>query len=132
MYLLLILVAAVGCWLLAKAIDALFPNLPRPAHGSSAWTDTESLGEKTSLTGGPWVITFIRQSGNVHRIDGAETAAEAIAKVQAAFRRAKIHGIRVSGSTPDGFSAYRAVHHARGSSEGKKLGAVKVSRRRVA
>jgi hypothetical protein len=89
---------------------------------------TDGLGEKTRLSGGPWVITFIRQSGNVHRVDSAATADEAVRKVQAAFRRAKIDLVRISQNGPDGFSAHRAMHNHRGSSEGKKLGGVKVTR----
>lgn len=112
-------------WLFNWSYKLAFPAKER---GSTAWTNVEDLRAKTCLTGGPWVITFIRQSGNVHRIDNAATAGEAVAKVQTAFRRAKIYSIRVGGSRPDGFSAYRVIHNARGSSEGKKLGGVKVSR----
>ncbi len=100
----------------------------RPA-GASAWSDTERLSENTRLAGGgPWIITFLRQSGNVHRVDQAATAREAIAKVQAAFRRAQIGGVRITDSTPDGFRAWRTIHNGRGSAEGKKLGGAVVAR----
>lgn len=105
---------------------------PRPA-GASAWSDTEHLGESTCLAGGgPWIITFLRQSGNVHRVDQAATAREAVAKVQAAFRRAQIGGVRITDSTPDGFRAWRTIHNGRGSAEGKKLGGAVVARTSVA
>lgn len=96
--------------------------------GGSTWTNTEELPTKVALTGGPWVITFIRQSHNVHRVDTAATGDEAVSKVQAAFRRAKIGSIRVWGISPDGFTAHRVWHNHRGSSEGKKLGGVSVRR----
>lgn len=105
--------------LTAKAADD-------PRNMEAATTDT--LGQKTSLSHGPWTITFIRQSGNVHRVDSAATPEEAVRKVQAAFRRAKIDLVRLSANSPSGFTAMRAIYNGRGSSEGKKLGGAVVSR----
>lgn len=120
--LVMVAIAAIGIWWNHETEKAAAdPN------DTSAST-TDSLGEKTRLAGGPWVITFIRQSGNVHRVDAATTADEAVRKVQAAFRRAKIDLVRISQNSPDGFSAHRAMHNHRGSSEGKKLGGVRVTR----
>jgi hypothetical protein len=97
-----------------------------PGNESAATTD--NLGQKTSLQGGPWTITFLRQSGNLHRVDSAATGEEAVRKVQAAFRRAGIDLLRLSNNDGSGFTAMRAIYNGRGSSEGKKLGGVKVSR----
>jgi hypothetical protein len=120
--LMMVAIAAVGFWWHYETEKAAAD----PTDLSASTTD--SLGEKTRLAGGPWIITFIRQSGNVHRVDTAATSDEAVRKVQAAFRRAKIDLVHISLNGPDGFSAHRAMHNHRGSSEGKKLGGAKVSR----
>lgn len=86
------------------------------------------LARKTMLSGGPWAITFLRQSGGVYRLDFAATESEAIYKVQSAFRRAGIDIVRLHKNAPDGFRAIRAMHDHRGRAEGKKLGGAVVER----
>lgn len=91
-------------------------------------SEVADLGKKTHIFGGPWTITFLRQSGGVYRMDFAATEAEAIAKVQSAFRRAGINVVRLPKNHQDGFKAIRAIHDHRGRAEGKKLGGAMVER----
>lgn len=113
--------------LMRIGIYAILPG-DAPPPGDTSGATTENFDQRTSLQGGPWTITFVRQSGNIHRIDSAQTAAEAVRKVQAAFRRAGIGLIRLSDNDSTGFIAMRAIYNGRGSSEGKKLGGARVSR----
>jgi hypothetical protein len=91
-------------------------------------SEVGDLGKKTHLVGGPRTITFLRQSGGVYRMDFAATKAEAIAKVQSAFRRAGINVVRLPKNHQDGFKATRVMHDHRGHAEGKKLGGAMVER----
>ncbi|HHT7764493.1 hypothetical protein NMW45_07575 [Pasteurella multocida] len=78
---------------------------------------------------GSYKIDFIRQSGNEYKesvlVDDFELA---IKTVLSTLRKAKIDSVSVISNTSDLLLIYRAFYNARGSQEGKKLGAIRITK----
>ncbi|QLB40791.1 hypothetical protein [Mannheimia pernigra] len=78
---------------------------------------------------GSYQIDFIRQSGNEYKESILVNDFElAIKTVLSTLRRAKIDSVSVISNTPDLFIIHRAFYNARGSQEGKKLGAIRIAK----
>lgn len=77
---------------------------------------------------GPFRVTIFRQSGNVHAEHLADTASAAVAMAVSTFRRARIDGVRINRNTSDELHFNRLFYNHRGSSEGKKVGSVEITR----
>lgn len=72
---------------------------------------------------GSWVVTIMRQSGNVHStkvVDG--DAAAALQAALATFRRAGIDAVALVTNEASELNVRRLFHNHRGSNEGKKVG----------
>ena len=125
-------------WLLAFSILLIGWSFAR--NGFRLTFDTKPKGRRAELEDVPSLaalcgtgnfnILFVRQSGNVHAHYQATSASAAIAQALATFRRAKIHGIVILCNSADELHFYHSFHCHRGSSEGRKVGGVRISRLR--
>ncbi|MDF7776923.1 hypothetical protein P1X14_16820 [Sphingomonas sp. AOB5] len=77
---------------------------------------------------GRFHVVVFRQSGNVHAEHIETSATDALSRALSTFRRAKIDQARVIRNDEDALHFYRPYHDHRGSSEGKKVGWVQISR----
>ena len=87
--------------------------------------------ETVSLLGGPglFLVRTLRQSGNLQQSDRVfQTPQAAIAAAVSTFKRAKIEYLVIVKNTPDCLSFRRPYWNHRGSSEGKKVGAIEIHR----
>lgn len=83
-----------------------------------------------ALLGGTGVfhIRILRQSGNIHAEYQTTSASAAITQAMTTFRRAKIDAIRISRNSDNALHFNRLFYSHRGSSEGKKVGSVEITR----
>ena len=101
--------------------------LEDPANTTTVYL--EELPKVALLEGtGHFQLIIVRQSGNVHSAYDAPTAAAAMAQAMTTFRRAKIDAIRITLNEPGALHFTRQFYSHRGSSEGKKVGSVEITR----
>ena len=89
----------------------------------------EQLPALAVLAGvGTFHVRIIRQSGYLHAEYTLPSASSALSQAMATFRRAKIDAIRISRNTPGELHFNRLFYSHRGSSEGKKVCSVEITR----
>jgi hypothetical protein len=120
---LIVIVIAIGAIAAANAEQ----GLDDPNDTSRVFLD-QVVGLALLAGAGPFRVTIFRQSGNVHAEHHADTAAGAVAQAISTFRRAGIDAVRISRNTSDELHFNRLFYDHRGSSEGKKVGSVEISR----
>lgn len=120
---LIVIVVVIGAIAAANAEQAL----DDPNDTSRVFLD--QVTELALLSGaGPFRVSIFRQSGNVHAEHIADTAAGAVAQAISTFRRAGIDAVRISRNTSGELHFNRLFYSHRGSSEGKNVCSVEISR----
>lgn len=120
---LIVVLIAIGAFAASNAEQAL----DDPNDTSRVFLD-QIVGLALLAGAGPFRVRIFRQSGNVHAEHMVETASAAIAQAISTFRRAGIDAVRISRNTSEELHFNRLFYSRRGSSEGKKVGSVEISR----
>lgn len=74
-------------------------------------------------------VGFWRQSGALHRTGGTAVSREkAIKEVKTAFKRSGIEFVRFATNDTREVEVWRAIHHGKGTREGRRLGGASIKR----